>query len=250
MHILLTGAAGFTGQGIAQVLGPQHEVRGLDLANAGAFIHDMQTGDVADLDVCRHAVAGMDAIVLCHMARNPDGYRTPAPAFDANVKGTANLYFAAVEHGIKRCVLLSTADVIDQARCPAPRPGEGPYRYEGELYGLTKILQEGISRYYHDKHGIATAIFRPAWIIQDGTFMTKYGWQMDHYEPTLIDPRDIGHAIATALELPDLGLEAFQLGQDDCGLDLTAARKRLGWQPRYRFEKLPRKPASSEAPTR
>ena len=38
MHILLTGAAGFTGQGIAQVLCPQHDVRGLDLANAGVSV--------------------------------------------------------------------------------------------------------------------------------------------------------------------------------------------------------------------
>ncbi len=139
---------------------------------------------------------GMEAMVLCHMAPNPAGYQTPPPAFDTNVKGTANLYHAAVEQAIPRCVLISTIDVIDQPHASSPFPGDGPYNYQCGLYGLTKQLQEDIARYYYEKHHIATAILRPGWIIYDQDFITKYGWQMDHYEPTLIDPRDIGSAVA------------------------------------------------------
>jgi hypothetical protein len=63
---------------------------------------------------------------------------------------------------------------------------------------------------------------------------------MERYNPGLIDPRDIGAAVNAALALPDPGLEALDIGQDDSDFDLTAARARLGWNPRFRFTGLPR----------
>ena len=54
----------------------------------------------------------MDAMVLCHMAPNPNGYKVPPPAFDINVKGTANLYHAAAEAGLKTVVLISSCGVL------------------------------------------------------------------------------------------------------------------------------------------
>lgn len=63
---------------------------------------------------------------------------------------------------------------------------------------------------------------------------------MECFYSSLIDPRDIGHAVVAALALPDLKLESFNTGQDALDADLTSARKRLGWSPQYRFESLPR----------
>ena len=241
MRVLLTGAAGYAGRGIAQMLRAQYQVRGLDIAPCGDDVEEAIQGDLADLDVCRQAMAGMEAMVLCHMARNPDGYEAPPPAFDINVKGTANLFHAAVECGVTRCVLISTTDVIDREKSLDPRPGDGPYAFNHGLYGLTKVLQECIARHYHDKHGVSTVILRPGWIVYDGNFITKYGFAMDHYDNGLIDPRDIGVAVASALALPDAGLEAYQLGQDDSGQELAPVRQRLGWAPKYLFTGLPRK---------
>jgi nucleoside-diphosphate-sugar epimerase len=196
-------------------------------------------GDIADLDTCRRAVEGMDVVVLCHMAPNPTGYATPVQAIDVNVKGTANLYFAAHEREITRFVLISSTGVLPEPAA-VPTPGDGPYNYHYSLYVLTKIMQEATARFYHEMHGINTAILRPSWVVYDEDFTTKYGQKMDHYEPGLIDPRDIGAAVDAALALPDPGLEVFQIGQDDSGLDVTAAQARLGWTPRYRFTSLPR----------
>ena len=123
---------------MAEILRTRHKVRGLDIADAGNAVDEACIGDLTDLTICRAALTDMEALVLCHMARNPEGYVEPPPAFDVNVKGTANLYHAAVEQRITRCVLISTTDVIDRQACPHPLPGEGPYNYRGGLYTLTK----------------------------------------------------------------------------------------------------------------
>ena len=74
-------------------------------------------GDVADLEACRTATRGVDALVIAHMATRQTGsYDTPAAAFDVNVKGTANVLFAAVENGVKRAILISSCGVVNGCR--------------------------------------------------------------------------------------------------------------------------------------
>ncbi|OPZ85603.1 MAG: 3 beta-hydroxysteroid dehydrogenase/Delta 5--_4-isomerase [bacterium ADurb.Bin429] len=239
MRILLTGAAGYAGRGIAAVLSETHYVRSLDIREAPMAAESV-VGSVADLGVCRAALAEIDVVVLCHMAPNPMGYATPEQAIDVNVKGTANLYYCAVEQGLTRMVLISSTGVLPKQPGSTAVPGEGPYNFHYNLYVLTKIMQEDIARFYHEMHGMSTIILRPAWIVYDEDFTTKYGSKMEQYDTGLIDPRDIGAAVTAALDLPSPGLEAIDLGQDDSGFDLTLAHERLGWVPKYRFMGLPR----------
>lgn len=216
MNVLFTGATGYSGIGMVEILSAHHMVRGADVVCKPSACREMLVADITDYETCRSLVNGMDAMVLCHMAPNPDGYNLPAPAFDVNVKGTANLYHAAAEVGV------------------------GPYRYGDGLYCLSKVMQEGIARHYFLQFGIATAVLRPSWIVYDGELVTKYGEKMQRYSSSLIDPRDIGRAIVAALALPSLKLESFNIGQDDLPADLTFAKTRLRWSPQHRFESLPR----------
>jgi nucleoside-diphosphate-sugar epimerase len=205
--------------------------------------HEKVVDTVADLDAVRRAVEGCEGIVIAHMAsRQAGSYETPVVPFDVNVKGTANLYHAMMEREMKRAVLISTRGVL----LPEPKadavPGEGPYHFEG-TYVMTKIMQEVTARRYHDEFGIATTIFRPAWIVYDGKkVVTKYGEEVDVYRSSFMDPRDIGRAVLMALDLEDPKLEAFSLGQDDSDAHLEPIRKRLGWYPRHTFDGLPRPP--------
>ena len=246
MNVLLTGAAGYAGRGIAATLASAHRVRSLDIREAPAAAESL-VGDIADLDVCRAALAGMDAVVLCHMAPNPTGYATPTLAIDVNVKGTANLYHLGVKLGITRFVLISSTGVLRKALLATAMPGEGPYNFAHGLYVLTKIMQEDLARFYFEAHGVRTTILRPAWIVYDEDFTTKYGQKLDFYDGGLIDPRDIGVAVGSALALADPTLEAIDIGQDDSNLDLAAARARLAWRPQHRFAGLPRKPRDASA---
>ena len=242
MNVLFTGASGYSGIGMVEILSAHHMVRGADVVCKPSACREMLVADITDYETCRSLVNGMDAMALCHMAPNPDGYKLPAPAFDVNVKGTANLYHAAAEVGLKTVVLISSCGVLMNPQTPATdaEVGVGPYRYGDGLYCLSKVMQEGIARHYFLQFGIATAVLRPSWIVYDGELVTKYGEKMQRYSSSLIDPRDIGRAIVAALALPSLKLESFNIGQDDLPADLTFAKTRLRWSPQHRFESLPR----------
>lgn len=239
MKLLLTGAGGYTGRGLAEVLASQHFVRGADIVEKASACQEFKVADITQYETCQALVEGLDAMVLCHMAPNPHGYKTPPMSFDINAKGTANLYHAAQEAGIKKVVLVSTCGVLVKGLHRDAQVGEGPYNYGTGLYTLTKIIQECIALDYFRSTQIATAVLRPGWIVYDEELVTKYGEKMERYYGSLLDPRDIGTAALAALALPDLGLEAFNVGQADyVEIDATAAQNRLKWTPTYRFESL------------
>lgn len=255
MKLLLTGAGGYTGRGLAMILKENgHWVRGCDVNPAMEHVDEAVTGDIADLDTCRRLLTGVEAMVLCHMAPNPRGYDTPPLAIDVNIKGTANLYHAAMEAKLARVIMVSSIGVLRDGKGDAI-PGDGPYsfgvsedmkerKYSMGFYSFSKVLQECVARWYWEAHRIPSALLRPSWVVYDDPgHMTKYGKPVPQYYPSLIDPRDIGTAAVKALALPDLALEAFNIGQDGAQFDLTAAHNRLGWQPRYLFKGLPGNPA-------
>lgn len=244
MRLLLSGAAGYTGSLLGGELLETHWMRGLDIkpCDDEDKYPDFVVGDLTDLDTCRNAVEGVDAVVFCHMAPNPHGYKTPVPGVDINVKGTANLYHAMTEHGISRAVMVSTSGVFPRDRLGIDLPvGDGPYNFgTGGFYVLTKVMGELIARMFFEQHDIVTTLLRPPWIADAESLVTKYGERMQDYNPGLIDPRDIGVAVDKALQLPDPGLEAFVVAQDDAPYNMAPTHERLKWRPRYRFEQLRR----------
>jgi hypothetical protein len=51
MPVLLTGAAGYTGRGLAEARGTRHWVRGADLKDAGSVVQDMALGSQRGVEV-------------------------------------------------------------------------------------------------------------------------------------------------------------------------------------------------------
>jgi dTDP-L-rhamnose 4-epimerase len=126
MRVLVTGAAGFIGSHIAELMqAAGHNVRGLD--SLSPAVHngrpeqvsgDLVVGDVRDPATVDAAVAGVDAV--CHQAAmvglGVDLSDLPRYA-DVNVTGTAVLLAAMGRHGIPRLVIASSMVVY----------GEGAY---------------------------------------------------------------------------------------------------------------------------
>jgi dTDP-L-rhamnose 4-epimerase len=126
MRVLVTGAAGFIGSHIAEIMqAAGHDVRGLD--SLSPAVHngrpdqvtgELVVGDVRDPAAVDAALAGVDAV--CHQAAmvglGVDLSDLPVYA-DVNATGTAVLLAAMGRHGIPRLVIASSMVVY----------GEGAY---------------------------------------------------------------------------------------------------------------------------
>lgn len=246
MKVLITGAAGFLGRGMMTAFEGRCDLRLMDVVDFQTP-HQKFIGSVADLETVRRAVEGMDGIVIAHMAsRQAGSYEAPTAPYEVNVKGTANLFFAAARQGIRRVSLISSTSVVDYYHKRGDflsRPsatGRGHLQPHEDLPGDHRpAIPLGIR---HRRGGI-----RPAYITDMDSCRDKYGKQATSCNWQFIDRRNIGEAARLALELPDLGFEIFYvLGGPlaDKHADIAYTQQRLGWKARYDFSNLP--PEGSE----
>jgi nucleoside-diphosphate-sugar epimerase len=240
----VTGAGGFLGRGLIVPFEGKHELRLLDVSD-WETPHEKLVGDVADLATCRRAVAGCQAVVIAHMAsRQAGSYETPTVPFDVNVKGTANLFFAGVEAGIKKYVLISGEVVVYAHKIPPRRTRDLPLK-SGGIYGITKVCQEMIAEQFQREHHLQVAALRVGYILSaddPNCVVDKYGKKIKERNPPCTDRRDIGLAALRALELPDLQFEPFYiLGAPEAAelYEMEPSYQRLGWKPQYDFTWLP-----------
>lgn len=246
MHILITGAGGFLGAGLVEALAPGHQLRLLDV-RPFASPHEVVVADVADLAACRQAMTGIAGLVIAHMAPRGEGdvnYKSPTLPFDINVKGTANLFHAAVEAGVKAVVVISSTAAVDHYLKVEKRtefPHDLPARALG-IYGLTKVVQETIAEQYAREHGLRVACLRVGYILDGERNQDKYGRHVGARVALDTDRRDIGGVARLCLEDASLRFDIFNVmsaPEAQRTWDLQYTCERLHWRPRYDFRWLP-----------
>jgi len=240
MNILITGAGGYLGVGLIQRLACDHTLRVMDI-RAFDTSHELFIGDVTDLDCVRQAVDGMDAVVIAHMAsRQPGTYNTPTLPFDINVKGTANLFAAAVEQGITRFVLISSGSVVTGYPPTQFKTRDMPMKGT-DLYGLSKVCQEVIAEQYQRMHQLSVSALRIGWVMDSDSMIDKYGTAHAEFSYEYTDPRDIGDVAGLALARNTGRFDVFYVygaPEADQHVDAAYTREQLGWTPRYDFAQL------------
>lgn len=174
MKILVTGADGFIGSHLTEMLVKQgFDVRAFVLYNSfntwGWLDHcdpvvkgkfEVFTGDIRDPYGVKTAMKGCDVVLhLAALIAIPYSYHSPDTYIDTNIKGTLNVVQAAKELGIQKVVQTSTSEVYGTAQFVPitedhPLQGQSPY-------SASKIGADQIALSFYTSFNTPVAVLRP-----------------------------------------------------------------------------------------
>lgn len=173
MKILVTGAGGFIGSHLTQLLLAEgHNVVALAHYNgAGSWGHlsavaeqqsrlDVRLGDITDSFLVRELVTGCDAVLhLAALIGIPYSYTAPASYVATNINGTLNILEACKLAKTARVVVTSTSEVYGTARFT---PMDESHPLQGQSpYSATKIAADKLAESYHLSFNLPVVTLRP-----------------------------------------------------------------------------------------
>jgi NAD+ dependent glucose-6-phosphate dehydrogenase len=231
MHILLTGAAGRIGTAFyAEVVG-RHRFRLADRVTDGLVPRDgdeVVSLDVADVDGCHAACAGIDSVI--HLAADP---RPEADFYGSllknNIEGTFNIFRAAKDAGAQRAVYASSIHAAAGYPQETPIP-ESAQSLPITIYGATKCFGEALAAYFAQTEGLSSIAVR----------IGSYDAPWIHADPTprnlmaYVSARDLNQLLLRAVEAPPGVMFAIVNGQSNNRIkrmDIAETRRILGYEP-------------------
>jgi NAD dependent epimerase/dehydratase len=170
--VLITGAGGFIGSHLAEVLvRTGTKTRALVRYNSqgtnGWLDHselkseiEIIRGDVREVDSVRNALKGIDVVFhLAALIGIPYSYVSPASYVSTNVVGTLNILQEALRAGVSRVVQTSTSEVYGTAQ-QIPIIEDHPLQAQSP-YSATKIGADKLAESFHRSFGLPVSIVRP-----------------------------------------------------------------------------------------
>lgn len=220
-RLLITGAAGKIGRVVAAGLGDRYQIRGVDRVSM-PDLTDQIVGDVADPDLCRRAMAGVDAVI--HLAGVPSGAAPFDEVMACNFDGTYQMMEAARVTGVPRFVFASRAGLLGPYGRQQQRTN-GMYPLPESYYSISKIFGEGLGHMYAHRHDLQFVSVRI------GNFKPD---RPEPEHPHQLGHEDAVHLFERAILQPDLRYEiVFGVSASDWPLyDLAQARQAIGYEPK------------------
>lgn len=168
MKVLVTGAAGFLGGHLVDMLvergdevramvRPVEDILHLRTLQGVEIVH----GDLTDAESLRRAVQGVQRVYNVAAKTGPWGLEKDYKA--VNVWGTADLITAALEAGVERIVHTSSITVYGH-HLHGLVTEDHPLHAEDNPYSRTKIAGEQLIADLVKERGAPVVIVRPAWI--------------------------------------------------------------------------------------
>ena len=171
MNILVTGAAGFIGSNLVDLLlEKNHNVLGIDNFSTGkkeflskAFQNNNFTiidKDINDIGLENDNFKNIDAIF--HLAANADvkdGPKHPTKDLKENTINTSKILEIARKNKINKIVFSSTGSVYGE-HFEIPTQEDSSFPIQTSLYGASKLAGEGLLSSYSYAYGIQSYIFR------------------------------------------------------------------------------------------
>lgn len=174
-HVLVTGGAGFIGSAhVLRLLGPDGppdvQVTVIDdLTYAGSTTHlapvlddarlRFVRGDITDAELVDRLVPGHDDLVHFAAESHVDrSIRDGSPFVRTNVLGTQTLLDAAVRHGVRGYLQISTDEVYGSVPTGAAREDDPPR--PSSPYAASKAAADLMALAYHTTHGLDVRVTR------------------------------------------------------------------------------------------
>jgi nucleoside-diphosphate-sugar epimerase len=164
--VLVTGGAGFIGSNVVAELADRgYSVVVLDSFETGEREnlddvegYELVEGDIRDREAVSRAVEGADYVVHeAAVTSVPGSVERPAHTSDVNCTGTAVVLEEALDEGVKKVVVASSAAVYGDAEPPLSED-ENPS--PDSPYALSKIWTERLAQQFDELHGLNTAALR------------------------------------------------------------------------------------------
>lgn len=172
MKALVTGAGGFIGSHLAEMLTKEgYSVTALCKYNSVSHYGwletsplrdeiDIQLGDIRDSEQMIRITKGVDIIFnLAALIGIPYSYIAPRSYVDTNINGTLSLLEAARVNNVSRFVQTSTSEVYGSAR-NVPITESHPLQPQSP-YSASKIAADSICLSYYHSFGLPVTIARP-----------------------------------------------------------------------------------------
>lgn len=217
MRVLVTGATGFVGTVLCEVL-----------ADAGCTVRaalrqqrilppsvseSIVVGDIGAVTEWRAALRGVDAIihaaarahVLGDSAANADRY------MESNARSTLRLAQTAAQAGVRRFVLLSSIKVNGEGTTSRPY-GAADVPAPQDAYGRSKLAAESALAQIAATTGMETVSVRPPLVYGSGVranFLRLLSW-VDHGRPLPFGAIDNRRSLISVWNLCDLLLRVVQ----------------------------------------
>lgn len=256
MTVLVTGASGFLGRRVAEMVGaageklrlllrPSSDMRGLDAAQCGIV-----RCSFADVDGLTRAMRGVR--IVYHCAGRSADWGDWADFRASNVDAVGNLLEAARRAGtVQRFVHVSTTDIYGYPATPVDE--SGGIVDTGLPYNRSKGLGDRLALDFHRRTGLPVTVVRPATIFGP----RSKDWVIDlarhlaaRRAPTvgggktaagLVYVDDVVHAMTSLAAAPDAVGQAFNVvdPQPVTWRDYFDAIADAAGAPRTRFDLAP-----------
>lgn len=282
MRVVVTGGNGLLGRYVVSELarpiagGRSHEVTVFDRSRRRVPRGVSQVvGDHANVDGLLAVFDGADAVL--HLSALQPPAHSGEELFEANVKGTMNVFDAARRCGVGKVVNWSSIWALGWSRpgntfIPDYLPiDEDHLLLADDAYGRSKIEGEAIAKSFHGRDGLQAITLRPVYTAMPATLAKlarTNGLRSPSYSHlAYLDVRDQARAARCSLEIRVDGYIVANLAADDsrvaeplCELlprlhgpigdradELTGsqssisnerAKALLGWSPQYSWRSL------------
>jgi len=191
----VTGAAGAIGRALCAAVRDRYTLRTSDIVALDD--PSFMAADLTDADAVLRVADGMDAIVHLGGIANEHTWERIAAV---NIGGTAHVFEAARQAGVRRVVFASSVHAVGFAPRDERVGPDTPPRPD-TFYGVSKVAGEGLARLYFDKHGIASACLR----------ICSYQERPRdrRHLSTWLSPGDMVRLVSACLDVPSLGFRVL-----------------------------------------